>query len=241
MIVRSSPSAPFMAVQYKDYYESLGVPRTASEAEIKKAFRKLAREHHPDVAKDKKKAEEKFKEINEAYEVLSDAEKRQRYDELGADWDRPGGPQTHNPFGQASGGGFGEASFGGTGFSDFFEQFRGEVLGFVNHHDGEGLERLKRGQEVIERIAEIRPAGASQPAAPDFIHRHDSEVDEQRLQQIFTGEKRVGNECRERFLIERLQDCLAQRRFSRPDFAAQHEKAFAPPDARGERIERRAV
>src|SRR6266498_5992983 len=78
--------APFMAVQYKDYYESLGVPRPASEAEIKKAFRKLAREYHPDVAKDKKKAEEKFKEINEAYEVLSDPATRKKYDELGANW-----------------------------------------------------------------------------------------------------------------------------------------------------------
>src|SRR5436853_5377010 len=75
-----------MAVQYKDYYESLGVPRNASDADIKKSFRKLAREFHPDVAKDKKKAEEKFKEINEAYEVLSDPEKRKRYDELGANW-----------------------------------------------------------------------------------------------------------------------------------------------------------
>src|ERR1043165_5049530 len=75
-----------MAVQYKDYYQSLGVPRTASDADIKKAFRKLAREHHPDVAKDKKKAEEKFKEINEAYEVLSDKDKRRKYDELGANW-----------------------------------------------------------------------------------------------------------------------------------------------------------
>src|ERR1041384_1965271 len=75
-----------MAVQYRDYYEILGVPRTASDAEIKKAFRKLAREYHPDVAKDKKKAEEKFKEINEAYEVLGDPAKRKKYDELGANW-----------------------------------------------------------------------------------------------------------------------------------------------------------
>src|SRR5580692_6717617 len=75
-----------MPVQYKDYYESLGVPRTASADEIKKSFRKLARQHHPDVAKDKKKSEEKFKEINEAYEVLSDPEKRKKYDELGANW-----------------------------------------------------------------------------------------------------------------------------------------------------------
>src|SRR3954463_9515532 len=75
-----------MTVQYKDYYQSLVVPRNASEDDIKKAFRKLAREYHPDVAKDKKKAEEKFKEINEAYEVLSDPSKRKKYDELGPNW-----------------------------------------------------------------------------------------------------------------------------------------------------------
>jgi curved DNA-binding protein len=123
-----------MSVQYKDYYQSLGVPRTASADEIKKAFRKLAREFHPDVAKDKKKAEEKFKEINEAYEVLSDADKRKKYDELGANWKsgaefRPphghggfgGGPQFH----RAGRSGGVEFEFGGTGFSDFFEQMFG--------------------------------------------------------------------------------------------------------------------
>src|SRR2546427_10227615 len=72
-----------MAVRYKDYYEVLGVPRTASEGEIKKAFRKLAREYHPDVAKNKKQSEEKFKELNEAYEVLGDPAKRKKYDVLG--------------------------------------------------------------------------------------------------------------------------------------------------------------
>src|SRR6187402_719587 len=75
-----------MPVQFRDYYETLGVQKTASEDEIRSAFRKLARLYHPDVAKDKKTAEEKFKEINEAYEVLSDPEKRKRYDELGANW-----------------------------------------------------------------------------------------------------------------------------------------------------------
>ena len=75
-----------MGVQYKDYYQILGVPRSASDGDIKKAFRKLAREYHPDVAKDKKRAEEKFKEINEAYEVLGDPAKRKRYDELGSNW-----------------------------------------------------------------------------------------------------------------------------------------------------------
>ena len=75
-----------MAVQFKDYYETLGVPRTAGDEEIHKAFRSLARKHHPDVAKDKTGAEEKFKELNEAHEVLSDPAKRRKYDELGANW-----------------------------------------------------------------------------------------------------------------------------------------------------------
>ena len=77
-----------MAVQFKDYYEILGVPKSAAQDEIRKAFRKLARQHHPDVAKDKKTAEAKFKEINEAYEVLGDPEKRRKYDTLGADWEQ---------------------------------------------------------------------------------------------------------------------------------------------------------
>src|SRR5581483_2849910 len=79
-----------MPVEFKDYYKTLGVERTASGDEIRTAFRKLARKYHPDVAKDKKQAEEKFKEINEAYEVLGDPDKRKKYDELGADW-RNGG------------------------------------------------------------------------------------------------------------------------------------------------------
>ncbi len=128
-----------MPVQYKDYYQSLGVARTASADEIKKAFRKLAREFHPDVAKDKKKAEEKFKEINEAYEVLSDADKRKKYDELGANWKsgaefRPppgyggfGGGQTFRGGRPMSSEDF-ETHFGGTGFSDFFEQLFGSRM-----------------------------------------------------------------------------------------------------------------
>ena len=128
-----------MGLQYKDYYATLGVPKNASEADIKKAFRKLAREYHPDVAKDKKQAEEKFKEVNEAYEVLGDPEKRKRYDQLGADW--KGGGEFRPPPGweQFTGGrtyrrgGGGQAEydfqFGGTGFSDFFEAFFGSAAG----------------------------------------------------------------------------------------------------------------
>jgi curved DNA-binding protein len=117
-----------MAVEFRDYYETLGVAKTASDAEIKSAFRKLARKYHPDVAKDKKAAEEKFKQINEAYEVLGDPEKRKKYDQLGADWNRPGGFQPppgggFQKWGDGSGGV--EFEFGGTGFSDFFEQFFG--------------------------------------------------------------------------------------------------------------------
>src|SRR5205085_6004374 len=99
------------------------------------AFRKLARKYHPDVAKDKKAAEEKFKQINEAYEVLSDPEKRQKYDQLGANWNQPGGFQPPPQWGGQPGGGFYQSGgdggggvqfeFDGTGFSDFFEAFFG--------------------------------------------------------------------------------------------------------------------
>jgi curved DNA-binding protein len=129
-----------MAVQFKDYYQILGVPRAASEADIKQNFRKLARQYHPDVAKNKREAEEKFKEINEAYEVLSDPAKRKKYDELGADWKsgaefRPP-PGWEDAFRQGGGfrsaggrGGAQEFRFGGTGFSDFFEQLFGAARG----------------------------------------------------------------------------------------------------------------
>ena len=73
-------------MEFKDYYTTLGVAKTASEKEIKQAFRKLARKHHPDVNPGDKAAESKFKEINEAYEVLGDPAKRKKYDELGANW-----------------------------------------------------------------------------------------------------------------------------------------------------------
>jgi len=151
-----------MPVQYKDYYEILGVPRSAGDAEIKKAFRKLAREHHPDVAKDKKRAEEKFKEINEAYEVLSDPAKRKKYDELGANW--KSGADFHPPpgwegfsrgqgfRGRGAGGQEFEFHFGGTGFSDFFEQLFGSRMrggGFGSRGGfAEEEELAERGRDI---------------------------------------------------------------------------------------------
>lgn len=128
-----------MAVEFKDYYEILGVPRTANDEQIRKSFRKLARQYHPDVAKNKASAEEKFKEINEAYEVLSDPEKRKKYDQLGANWNRAGGfapPPGWKSAGRSTRGKAGDSfefQFGGTGFSDFFEQFfGGRAGGFGN-------------------------------------------------------------------------------------------------------------
>lgn len=114
-----------MAAAFRDYYQTLGLARTASADEIKKAFRKLARQHHPDVAKDKKAGEAKFKEINEAYEVLSDPEKRRKYDELGEHWNQQGGPPPGYEYAQPGRGDAQEFHFEGTGFSDFFEQFFG--------------------------------------------------------------------------------------------------------------------
>ena len=107
----------------------------ATDDEIKKAFRSLARKYHPDVAKDKKSAEEKFKEINEANEVLSNPESRRKFDQLGADW-KTGGQSRPQPSyggarsgGQATRGEENEFQFEGTGFSDFFEQFFGGRAG----------------------------------------------------------------------------------------------------------------
>lgn len=132
-------------MDYKDYYKILGVERNASQDEIKKAYRKLAMKHHPDRNPDNQAAEEKFKEVNEAYQVLSDAEKRSQYDRFGASYSQwqqrgaPGGNYNWNDFFGAGGaGGTGgrtrvqfegmDGSFGGaggTGFSDFFETLFG--------------------------------------------------------------------------------------------------------------------
>jgi curved DNA-binding protein len=133
-------------MDFKDYYSTLGVAKTATEKEIKQAFRKLARKHHPDVNPGDKSAESKFKEINEAYEVLGDPAKRKKYDELGTNWRAyeqagagAGGPgfQGFDPsqFGGFGGGGTGYRTmtedevrdlFGDANpFSDFFQTFFG--------------------------------------------------------------------------------------------------------------------
>lgn len=126
-------------MKYKDYYEILGVKRGADAAAIKSAYRKLARKYHPDVNKTKE-AEEKFKDINEAYEVLSDKAKRQRYDSLGANWQ--GGADYTPPPGfenfsfNFNQGGAQSFDFGGSGFSDFFSSLFGDMMGGMGAQQG---------------------------------------------------------------------------------------------------------
>ena len=136
-------------MEYKDYYAVLGIPRTASSAEIKKAFRKAARQHHPDAKPGDTAAERKFKEINEANEVLSDPAKRKQYDELGANWEAVSRARASGAGGAGGFGGFGSGAGGNVRyefrnageageFSDFFRVFFGEDAASAGGTGGRG-------------------------------------------------------------------------------------------------------
>jgi curved DNA-binding protein len=156
-------------MEFKDYYDVLGVSRDASQAEIKKAYRKLARKYHPDVNPDDKAAEERFKEANEAHEVLSDPEKRKQYDQFGSQWKQYSQARGANvnmddffrQYGGAQGGYrtnvnmedlFGGA--GGSGFSDFFDAMFGNMGGMGFQQPG-GRRTQQRQMPRAESEAEI--------------------------------------------------------------------------------------
>lgn len=140
-------------MEYKDYYRILGVDRSASEQEIKQAYRKLARQYHPDINPGDKQAETRFKDINEAYEVLSDKEKRAKYDRFGRDWNR---------YEQVGGGrGFDWSAYGGgsgggvnVDFGDIFETLFGGGMPGTQRPAGGGFNMRMDGQDV-ERTVDI--------------------------------------------------------------------------------------
>jgi curved DNA-binding protein len=152
-------------MDFKDYYSTLGVSKTASQDEIKKAYRKLAMKYHPDKTKGDKTSEQKFKEINEANEVLSDPEKRKKYDQLGKNWkqyQQQGGSQggfdwsQYANMGGNGGGGGGTYTFegdlgdlfGGSGYSDFFDTIFGQS-GFSGSRKRSGRRTAQiRGQDL---------------------------------------------------------------------------------------------
>jgi DnaJ-class molecular chaperone len=183
-------------VDFKDYYTTLGVPKTATDKEIKQAFRKLARKYHPDVNPGDKGAEAKFKEVNEANEVLSDPVKRKKYDELGANWRQyENVPPGADPFGGggapfgggwSTGGGRGgyrtmtqeevEEMFGsgaGSPFSDFFNTFFGGMGGDEpSGARARGRARTRKGQDV-EHPFELDLEDAIKGSVQRLQLRHD--------------------------------------------------------------------
>lgn len=169
-------------MEYKDYYAILGVPKNADEKTIKSAYRKLARTHHPDVNPGKPEAEKRFKEVNEAYAVLSDPEKRKMYDRFGAEWEDyqragfgpndapmrggPAGPRgstrTMTPeefqevfgrgFGRSAPGGFSTSFGGGSDFSDFFEAMFGGGMAGASSAGSRAAARPRKGRDVDAAI-----------------------------------------------------------------------------------------
>lgn len=174
-------------MEYKDYYKILGLPRTASQAEIKKAFRKLAQKHHPDRNPGDRTAEQRFKDVNEAHAVLSDPDKRTAYDELGANWEaysRAGAAAGASGAGGASPfGGFGgfsgqrgnvryefRTSPGAEGFSDFFRMFfGGDAMGgpggsaSAGGAKGGSTGRARGGQSFADILAGLGLDDTAQP------------------------------------------------------------------------------
>ncbi len=147
-----------MAATYKDYYKILGVERGASIEVITKAYKKLARKHHPDLNANSPEAEEKFKEVNEAYEVLKDTDKRRMYDHLGSDWEQKRHFQ-ENPNFQRANFRFNDHYFGGSssGFSDFFETLFGQASAtgreeFTPDPSGNFAGRPRKGRDVSSEI-----------------------------------------------------------------------------------------
>jgi curved DNA-binding protein len=153
-----------MPAEFRDYYKVLGVNPNATDEDIRKAFRNLARKYHPDVAKDKATAEDRFKEINEAHEVLSDPESRRKYDQLGAGWksganpEPPSDPSAWRTGGAPAGNNGNGFHFEGTGFSDFFERYFGGRSGpgrgaspfgdGATGFRGDGSPGAQRGQDI---------------------------------------------------------------------------------------------
>ena len=184
-------------MDFKDYYATLGVSKTASEKEIKQAFRKLARKHHPDVNPGDKVAEAKFKEINEAYEVLGDPEKRKKYDELGANWRmyeqqaRSGGQPFGAGWGPAPGGARAnyrtmtpeemEDLFGDSNpFSDFFTTFFGGgdagFGGAAGAREARGARSRRRAGRDIENEIELGLEDAYHGTTRRLVMRHDGQA-----------------------------------------------------------------
>jgi curved DNA-binding protein len=194
-------------MEYRDYYAALGVARNASQADIKKAFRKLARQYHPDVNKGNAEAERRFKEISEANEVLSDTEKRKLYDQLGANWQAyqhagAGSGRPGQPF--AGFEGFGAGGPGGVrfefrgnpedleGFSDFFRTFFG---GGASPFTGTRQTTTRTRSGSIEDIlaglgaSEYEYAGNGRQAAARRRPRLEAEA-EVTLEEVAMGTKR---------------------------------------------------
>ena len=184
-------------MDFKDYYTTLGISKTATDKEIKQAFRKLARKYHPDVNPGDKAAEAKFKEVNEANEVLSDPQKRKKYDELGANWRAyENVPPGANPYGGGSPFGGGQWNTGGSGgfrtmtpeemsemfggggdspFSDFFKTFFGGMGGAeesTGARGGRARPRARKGQDV-EHPFELDLEDAIRGSVQRLQLRHD--------------------------------------------------------------------